>query len=187
MINIQNHAELIEKGEMLKKRINALIKNTCSQYFQSVIKKSDTITLKIQRTISYLSLKGVPISYIVSENKNIGFSNIKLFIPKEKIKMDFKIEKIFNVLYAKLSNKTPEIEVIVKNLTINRYDNLYVKVLYIHDFFEQVVLYEKIDYWLPQEELVFILPAISNEHEYMFYIMNESDKKILHQKIIKPE
>jgi len=176
--------ELIQKGEALKKRIKALIYNTCSQYFQLVIKQTDSTTFKIQKAISYLSLKGVPISYVISENKEIGFSNIKLFDSKNVSQYSFELGKNFKLLRVNVDSETQEVEIIIKNNTKNEFKNLSVKVITIQDYFEKDIFNQIIDFWLSEEELNFVLSIIPQINEYFLYIIDENNKeKLLSKKI----
>ncbi len=180
-----NAKYLIEKGEKIKKRIRMLIKNTCSQYFQSVIKKTDTTILKIQKAISYLSLKGVPVSYIVSNNKNIGFSNIKLFDQKTTHHPNSKNEIPFQISNINTIENSQEVEISVKNQTNKEFKDLLIKITSLYEFFEQVILYDKIELWFPEEEILFILPEMMMENEYILYLLEQNQKKVIFQKKIK--
>ncbi len=186
IIKTHKSNDLIEKGRKIQKRIRALIKNTCSQYFQSVIKKADTTILKIQKAISYLSLKGVPVNFIVSNNKEIGFSNIKLFEHQDSpMPPDLKREMPFQIKNINILDHSQEVEIIVMNKTMSEFNNLIIKITSLYEFFEQVIIYEIVENWLPDEKILFILPDISYDHEYILYIMEGSKHKIIFQKKIK--
>ncbi|MFX1273693.1 MAG: hypothetical protein ACFFBP_11450 [Promethearchaeota archaeon] len=185
MIKTQKSKELIERGDKIKKRISKLIKNICSQYFQSVIKKTDTTILKIQKAISYLSLKGVPISYIVSNDKKIGFSNIKLFDKPKVQDLYYKSENPFRINKINVINDRKEVEIIITNRTKDIFDKIIIKVSSLYEFFEQLILYDNIEKWLPGEEVLFILPDISQDHEYILYLIEEKRNKIIFQEKIK--
>ncbi|MFX1315730.1 MAG: hypothetical protein ACFE9T_07690 [Promethearchaeota archaeon] len=176
--------ELIRKGEALKKRIKILIYNTCSQYFQSVIRQTDSTTIKIQKAISYLSLKGVPINYIISKNRKLGFTNIKLFDSRDKSKYSFNRDKNFKILSINIIHETQEIEILFKNNTKNEFKNLSVKIISIQDYFEKEVFNQIIDFWLSEEELNFIFPIVPQINEYFLYIIDEVNKEKLFSKKI---
>lgn len=171
--------ELIQKGGALKKRIKALIYNTCSQYFQSVIRQTDSTTLKIQKAISYLSLKGVPISFIINENKGFGFSNIKLFDSRERSQYSFEVQKNFKLLSINFDSETQEVEIIIKNNTKKEFKNLSVKVISIQDYFEKEIFNQIIDVWFSEEELNFIFPVTPQINDYFLNITDEIYKKKL--------
>ncbi|MFX1497180.1 MAG: hypothetical protein ACFFBH_06620 [Promethearchaeota archaeon] len=183
-IKIHTTIPLLQIGDAIKKRIKVLIKNTCVQYFDSVIKKTDSTTFKLQKAISYLSLKGVPINYIVSEKGNLGFSNVKLFESKVLVNDKYKFEKNFKIISTDIDSDTQEVEILIKNLSINEFSNLYVKVISIQEFFESEVLREKIEKWLPEEELIIILPYVLTNFEYFFYIFDShSNQTLFKQKL----
>ncbi|MFX1409430.1 MAG: hypothetical protein ACFFA6_03700 [Promethearchaeota archaeon] len=184
VIKFPKKEELIQKGETLKKRIKALIYNTCSQYFQSVIRQTDSTTLKIQKAISYLSLKGVPISYIISKNKVLGFTNIKLFDSRDTSKYSFNRAKNFKILSININHETQEIEILFKNNTKNEFKNLSVKIISIQDYFEKEIFNQIIDFWLSEEELNFIFPIVPQINEYFLYIIDEVNKEKLFSKKI---
>ncbi|MFX0031830.1 MAG: hypothetical protein ACFE8E_02715 [Candidatus Hodarchaeota archaeon] len=170
---------LINIGEAIKKRIKVLIKNTCSQYFQSVIKRTDSTTFKLQKAISYLSLKGVPINYIFSEEDDLGFSNVKLFESKVLTNELYGFEKNFRILRTDMDKDTQEVEILIKNQSKNLFNNICAKVISIQEFFESEVLREKIEKWVPEEELIIVSPIYSTSHEYFLYIIDASSNQTL--------
>lgn len=170
---------LIQIGDTIKKRISVLIKNTCVQYFDAVIKKTDSTTFKLQKAISYLSLKGVPINYIVSEEGNLGFSNVKLFESKVLANDTYGIRNQFKILSTDIDPDTQEVEILIKNQTSKEFNNIYAKVISIQEFFEKEVLRENIEKWLPEEELIIILPNIISNFEYYFSIQDVSSNQTL--------
>ncbi len=176
--------ESINIGEAIKNRIKVLIKNTCCHYFQSVIKKTDATTFKLQKAISYLSLKGVPINYIVSENESFDFSNIKIFESKACVDDLSRFQKNFSIVRTKLDLRTHELEILLKNQSQNVYHHVEIRVMVIQDFFESEILHEEIDEWLSEEELIVILPEITTTNEYLLSIVNgDSKNTIFKQKI----
>ena len=168
--------ESIKLGEAVKIRLKALIKNTCCHYFQSVIKKTDATSFKLQKAISYLSLKGVPINYIVSENKDLDFSNIKIFESKAYMDELYQVQNNFSIVKTNLDLRTQELEILLKNQTKNAYYNVEIKVMAVKDFFESEILRETIDVWFSEEELIIILPEIAISNEYLLSITNGDSK-----------
>jgi hypothetical protein len=171
--------ESINIGEAIKNRIKVLIKNTCCHYFQSVIKKTDATTFKLQKAISYLSLKGVPINYIVSENESFDFSNIKIFESKACVDELYQFQKSFSIIRTNLDLRTQELEILLKNQSQNIYHNVEIRVIAIQDFFESEILHEEINEWLSEEELIVILPEVTTTHEYLLSILNGDSKSTL--------
>ncbi|MFX1236791.1 MAG: hypothetical protein ACFFAS_05110 [Promethearchaeota archaeon] len=183
VIKTQKTNELLEEGARIKKRMGALIKNTCSQYFQSVIKKTDTSTLKIQKTISYLSLKGVPVDHIANKEQKVGFSNIKFFENQTDQTSSPNQKTTFSITEKSFVEETQELEIITKNNTKNIHHDLHVKITSLTEFFEQVMLYDIIEDWLPEEELVFSIPKYSINQEYIFCLIDKQRKVLFQQKI----
>ena len=171
--------ESINIGEAIKNRIKALIKNTCCHYFQSVIKKTDATTFKLQKAISYLSLKGVPINYIASENEGFDFSNIKIFESKACVDELYRFQKNFSIIRTNLDLRTQELEILLKNQSQNIYHHVEIRVIAIQDFFESEILHEEIDEWFSEEELIIILPEINISREYLLSILNGDSKNTL--------
>lgn len=179
VIKTPRSRELIKLGEAIKSRIKILIKNTCCHYFQSVIKKTDSTTFKLQKAISYLSLKGVPINYIVSEQEGINFSNIKIFEAKTCADELYQSQKYFSIERTNFDLKTQELKVLLKNQTTKAYNNIEIKVVAIQDFFESEILHEIIDEWVSKEEIIIILPEITVTHEYLLSIIDGNSKHTL--------
>jgi hypothetical protein len=171
--------ESIKRGEAIRNRAKVLIKNTCCHYFQSVIKKTDATTFKLQKAISYLSLKGVPINYIVSENEDFDFSNIKIFESKACVDELYQFQNNFSIVRTNLDLRTQELEILLKNQTKTVYNQIEIKVMAIQNFFETEILHETIDEWLSEEELIIVLPEITISNEYLLSITNGHSKHTL--------
>ena len=179
VIKTSKSRESIKVGEAIKNRIKALIKNTCCHYFQSVIKKTDATSFKLQKAISYLSLKGVAINYIVSENEDLDFSNIKIFESKACVDELYRFQKNFTIERTNLDLRTQELEILIKNQTQNIYNQVEIRVMAIQNFFESEILHETIDKWFSEEELIIILPEITISNEYLLSITNADSKHTL--------
>ncbi len=175
--------QLLEEGQRIKKRMGALIKNSCSQYFKSVIQKTDTSTLKIQKAISYLSLRGVPIEHIAKKGDKVGFSSMKLFENKLKSITNPIQKNNFSITDKVLVEETQELEIITKNNTKDHYHALQVKITSLTEFFEQTILFDMIEEWLPEEELVFSVPKSTVNQEYIFCLLDKDRKAIFQQRI----
>ncbi len=173
--------ERIMKGSKIKVRIRELIDKVIREYFSSVIKKkSGSPSLKTQKAISYFSLKGFelsPHSRLKGENR---FSTIELFDP-EKQKLSGKFP--FSINNINLIENSQEIEIIVQNNTEEELTNISITITHVQEFFEKEVMNQKIDFWFPQEELLFVVPIIPHIDNYLFSI-NERDADGNHQKIL---
>lgn len=185
-INIVNPQikEIIKKGDNIKEDLRKLITQTCMEYFASVIKQKDPTSIKKQKAISFLSLKGIDIDYLVSNKDEITFSDIKLFNQIKKSNHLLNINsslEISNVSFLKESN---EVEVMVKNIKEKELNNILVKIAYIKDFFEREIFNHTIDCWFPKEDILFTLPIIPHENEYLFFtVENSHNEKHLSKKI----
>lgn len=179
MIKTTKSKESIKLGKALKNRVKALIKNTCCHHFQSVIKKTDATSFKLQKAISYLSLKGVPINYIISENENLDFSNVKIFESKACVDELYRFQNNFAIERTNLDLRTQELEILLKNQTQKRYNQVEIRVMAIQDFFESEILREVIDEWQSEEELIIVLPEITTSNEYILSITNGDSKSTL--------
>ena len=176
--------EIIIEGEKIKKRLENLISTTCGQYFSSVIKETDTNSLKQQKALSYLALKGVDVSHLVSGQKESAFSNIKLFDPFTRKKEALKLNVPFNISGIDIIGDSHELEIIVQNSTDEEIKDVIVKITHVKEFFEKEIMSQLVDEWFPQEELVFLSPITPQVNEYLFFIIdNETEKRLLSQKI----
>jgi len=177
--------DLITKGTKIKVFIRELIDKVVKEYFSSVVqKKSESPSLKTQRAISYFSLKGSDFSPLSSLKGRNGFSSIELFDPakqKPSTEVPLSISKI------NLIENSQEIEITIQNNTIEELKNISITITHVKEFFEKEVMNQEIDFWFPQEELVFVSPIIPHIEEYLVSIekqdSNGDHKKILNQRI----
>ncbi|MFX1258847.1 MAG: hypothetical protein ACFFAN_13380 [Promethearchaeota archaeon] len=176
--------QIIKKGDFLKKKLRDSIKNTCKEYFSSIVKQIDNKSIKLQKVISFLSIKGIDISHIVSNDQKAPFSNIRLFDLHNESKSSLEIKIPFEILNLEVSENNREIEILVKNKFKKDMNDFSVRVTFINELFEKEILNQKIDLWLSEEEILFIFPIISQINEYFFFITQESNKKkVLSKKI----
>jgi len=176
--------KIIQEGEVAKENIRNGIKNTCMDYFSSVIKQKDSTSIKKQKAISYLSLKGIDINYVVSNNEKVNFSDMKLFNQSAKSDHLFEIKKPFEISNICILKDTNELEIMVKNVKEDEFNNLLIKIAHIKDFFERQILDHSIDCWYPNEDILFTLPIIPSKNEYIFLtIENSHHTKYLTKKI----
>ncbi|MHA1273047.1 MAG: hypothetical protein ACTSVV_17370 [Promethearchaeota archaeon] len=178
--------ECIEKGTKIKVFLRELIEKTTKEYFNKVIKKNaDTDSIKKQKAISYLMLKGFDVSYINGGKGKDDFSSIKLFDPKEAQNELLKLKKPLSIINVNLIEDSQELEILVKNNTDNELKNVNVKITHVKEFFEKEIMNQIVDIWYPQEELLFISPIIPGINEYLFFVIEEENnkKKILSSKI----
>ncbi|TFG12773.1 MAG: hypothetical protein EU535_05820 [Promethearchaeota archaeon] len=176
--------KIIQEGDIVKEKIRNDIKNTCMDYFSSVIKQKDSNSIKKQKAISYLSLKGIDINYVISNNENINFSDMKLFDQSKKPDQIFEIKTPFEISSVCIIKETSELEIMVKNNKEIELNNLLVKIAHIKDYFERQILDHSIECWYPNEDILFTLPLLPEKNEYLFLTIENSHKtKYLSKKI----
>ncbi|TFG23225.1 MAG: hypothetical protein EU529_08165 [Promethearchaeota archaeon] len=149
--------ETIKIGEEVKQKLKNLIVNTCKDFFSSVIKEDSKNSIKLQKAISYFSLKGMDSKYYIFSDKRNSFSKIKVFEPK-------------------IGDNNNEFEIIVQNNSQKEYNNISIKIAYLKDFLETELMNYTIDKWFPEEELLFISPIIPNVNEYHLFIEHNKNQ-----------
>ncbi|MEJ2250914.1 MAG: hypothetical protein P8Y97_14835 [Candidatus Lokiarchaeota archaeon] len=174
--------ECIGKGEKIKEDITEMIKKTCKEYFSSVIQKEDSSSIKKQKAISFLALKGIDVSHIFPD-EDLSFSNIKIFDPTKK-DQDLVLKRPFKIGSINIMEDSQELEILVKNQTQKEYNNIRIKITHVREFFEKEIMNQTIDQWFPEEELLFISPIIPHIQEYLFFIIEKDNKEILLSKKI---
>lgn len=179
--------KIIEKGNKIKAELMDLIDKTSEHFFSNVIKQSDTTSIKMQKAISYLALKGIDVAHIAFKNYKDSFSTIKLFDPNVKPSMKLNTKNTFSINSINLMNDSQELEILVQNNTNKELTNLTIKITHVKEYFEKEVLNEFIDLWFPKEELLFISPTLPQINEYIFFILDENKKERLFSKRINLE
>lgn len=183
IIKTPKKKEIIRIGDEIKENMKNMIRNTCKEYFSSEIKEIDANSIKKQKAISFLSLKGIDISHI-SESIDSTFSNIKLFELSKITQRDIKIKKPFEILNLSITEDSNELEILARNGTDKEYNNIIIKISHVKDFFEKEIMNQKIEIWYPNEELLFISPVISHIQDYLFFLIEEeSNERLLVRKI----
>lgn len=170
--------EIINNGNLERNKLKNTITIFCKEYFSSVIKQKDATTIKLQKAISFLLLKGIDISYITSDIEKNNFSNIRLFDPEKKTPNLLQSKENFKILNQTIDADFGEFEILVKNQSSKDLINVYIKITYVKDFFEKEILSEKVEKWLSQEELMFITPIVPGILNYLFLVTEEDQKKI---------
>jgi len=172
----------IQEGEETKEEIMENIRKTCREYFSTVIKETDSSSMRKQKAISFLALKGIDVSHIMSEDSS--FSNIKIFDPTKKSGGEYSLELPFEIMDINIVQDSNELEILVKNNTQNNFENISVKITHVKEFFEKEIMNQNIDEWYPEEELLFISPIIPHIDEYLFFLIKEeNNEKLLTKKI----
>jgi hypothetical protein len=176
--------EIIKIGDEIKEDLRVLIEKISNQFFSNAIKESDTKSLKMQKAISYLALKGIDVSHISSEDYKNSFSSIKLFDPTKESKVDFTEKVFFSINEIFIMEDSQEFEIIAKNDSEKEFHNLLIKITNVKEYFEKEIMNEFIDIWFPGEQLVFISPIIPHVHEYLFFIIEANKNERIFSKRI---
>ncbi len=176
----------IIEGNKVKNNLKNLIVKTTDEYFSKVTKQVDALSIKQQKAISFLTIKGLDISHIIFNDAKTGFANIKLFDPNKKAE-NYDLKPPFAISDIYIIEDSKEIEIIVKNNMDYNMDNITIKISHIKEFFEKEIMNQKIDLWQEDEELLFVSPIIPHINEYLFFIVEETYKgnykKLLSKKI----
>ncbi len=166
--------KIIDKGDIIKERMKDIVLVTCKHYFSSVIKKNNIKSIKQQKALSYLSLKGIDFSYLANGMDNEEFSNVRLFDIKMKSEGDLLLRTPLAISNVKINDGSNELEIIVRNKTEKELNNVFVKITQLKEFFEREIMDHIIDKWFPKEELLFISPILPNINDYNLFIRDDN-------------
>ncbi|MHA2006113.1 MAG: hypothetical protein ACXABO_01670 [Promethearchaeota archaeon] len=176
--------ECITKGKKIKVFMRELIDNTVKKYFSKVIKKkADSPSIKTQKAISYFSLKGFEVSALSNLKEENKFLDFELFDPSKKLGSGFLTKLPLSITNINLIEISQEIEITVRNNTDKDLKDVSIVITHVKEFFEKGVMEEEIDFWFPNEELLFISPVVPHINEYLISI-NQRDGDGNNQKII---
>jgi hypothetical protein len=144
-------------------------------------------SIKQQKAISFLALKGFEVGHIVSDKGDGAFSNVKLFDSNKKTEDDLKVKEPFSIISINIIEDSQELEFLVKNNMSREMNNLSIKITHVKEYFEREIMNQIVDFWFPGEELLFISPIIPYIDEYLFFIVEENYKgtyqKLLSKKV----
>ncbi|MHA1914191.1 MAG: hypothetical protein ACW986_09770 [Promethearchaeota archaeon] len=180
--------ERITKGMKIKVFMRELIDNTIKTYFSNEFsKKTDSPSLKTQKAISYFSLKGFKLSDLSLHGGENGFSTVELFDSGKQPNSQITSEQLLALTNITLIEISQELEVTVKNNTNKELTNVSITITHLKEFFEKEVMEQEVDFWFPQEELLFVSPIVPHIDEYLFSVSLQdeegNDQKILSQRI----
>jgi len=153
IIKTQKIKEKIKIGEILKQRLKEMIKTTCRSFFTSAVKTTDTKSINLQKAISYLSLRGIDFG----KNGMTAKATNRALLTISQIIISVK----------------SEIEVIVQNTSNKEFNDINIRMVALKNFVEKEVMTHLIDFWYPEEELLFISPMIPEIKEYYLFIKDE--------------
>ena len=182
IIQTKKIKDLVKEGNMIKDNLYNVIEKISNNYFSRVIKTVDGSSIRQQKALSYLSLKGIDVVSI-GETTTGSFSGIQLFDKNGK-PTEYSFKNPFAIKKIQTIEDSSEIEIIVENVSEEDKNNLSVKITHIKEFFEKELLDQDIDIWFQGEELLFISPIMPKIHEYLFFIIDKTNsEKILTKKI----
>jgi len=176
----------IQEGTKIKLFLRQLVEEFTKAYFSKVLKKeADSDSIKKQKAISYLSLKGIEFSHLATNPGAQTFSDIKLFDPQKADDVVFAQKTPISISDINLIEDSQEIEILVRNNTNEEIQGISITISHVKEFFEKEVMSQDVDSWFPDEELLFISPIIPHINEYLFFIIKENNgkEKLLSRKI----
>ncbi len=176
--------KVIEEGSLEKAKLRELIEDINNHFFTDIIKQSDTRSIKMQKAIAYLALKGIDVAHIDTKDYKDSFSSIQLFDPSSISEPRYIKRGVFSIIKAEITDDSEEIEILVRNNNKNEMNNINIKITHVKEYFEKEVMNQHIDIWFPKEALLFISPIIPHINEYLFFIIEEkSGERLLSQRI----
>ena len=163
--------ERISKGTKTRVFMRELIDKTIKDYFSKAIeKRSESPSLKAQKAISYFSLKGFEFSPLSSLKGERSFLDVELFDPTKQGSEELVAQAPLSITNLNFIENSQEIEITVQNNTNEELKNITIIITHVKEFFEKEVMSQEVDFWFPQEELLFISPIVPHIDEYLFCI-----------------
>ena len=168
--------ERITEGKKTKLFMRESIDTTIKNYFSNAIqRKIESPSLKTQRAISYFALKGFDFSPLGNLKGDESFSNIELFDPTKQVTESISTTQPISIIKINFIETSQEIEITVQNNTDKELNNISITITYVREFFEKEVMNQQVEFWFPQEELLFISPIIPSIDEYLFSVNQHDD------------
>lgn len=168
--------ERISQGMKTKVFMRELIDKTIKDYFSKAIeKRAESPSLKTQKAISYFSLKGFEFSPLSSLKGEGGFTNVELFDSSKNATDNILPLSPLVITNLNFIENSQEIEITVQNNTDKDLTNMSVIITHVREYFEKEVMSQKVDFWFPQEELLFVTPIVPHIDEYLVTIKQEND------------
>ena len=168
--------ERISQGMKTKVFMRELIDKTIKDYFSKAIEtRAESPSFKTQKAISYFSLKGFEFSPLSSLKGEGGFTNIELFDSSKKATDSILPLSPLVITNLNFIENSQEIEITVQNNTDKDLTNMSVIITHVKEYFEKEVMSQKVDFWFPQEELLFVTPIVPHIDEYLVIIKQEDD------------
>jgi hypothetical protein len=180
--------ERISKGTKTKVFIRELIDKTIKRYFSTAIEqRSESPSLKTQKAISYFSLKGFEFSPLSNLKGQSDFSDVELFDTEKNNHQELTSKSTLSLISLNLIELSQEIEVTVQNNTDDELKDIVVTITHVKEYFEKEVMNQDVEFWFPQEELLFVSPIVPHIDEYFITIKKKDGEsnvqKLLTQRI----
>ena len=86
-------------------------------------------------------------------------------------------------MWTKDKQNSQEIEITVQNNTDKELKNISIIITHIKEYFEKEVMSQEVDFWFPQEELLFVSPIVHHIDEY-FVTIKKGVEAGTHEKIL---
>ncbi|MFX1500294.1 MAG: hypothetical protein ACFFDH_04935 [Promethearchaeota archaeon] len=174
--------ECISEGTKIKVFMRELIDKTIKDYFSKAIeKRAESPSLKEQKAISYFSLKGFEFSPLSNLKGDNSFLNVDLFETSNKLITPIGSKSILSITHLNFIENSQEIEITVQNNTEKDLTNMTITITHVKEFFEKVVMTQKVEFWFPHEELLFVSPIVPLINEYLISIKQEDDNGNSHK------
>jgi hypothetical protein len=163
--------ERIAKGNKIKVFMRELIDKEIRDYFSRVIeKRSESPSLKTQKAISYFSLKGFEFSPLSNLRGEGNFASVELFDSSIQKSEEIRTKSLFSIASINFIENSQEIEITVQNNSDKELKNLHITITHVKEYFEKEVMNQEVEFWFPQEELLFVSPIVPHIDEYLFSI-----------------
>ncbi len=176
--------ERISQGTKTKVFMRELIDKTIKDYFSKAIeRRSESPSFKTQKAISYFSLKGFEFSPLSSLKGESDFTNVELFDVKKQVSEELATKPTLLITNVNLIENSQELEIIVQNNTDEELKNINIIITHVKEYFEKEIMSQEVDFWFPQEELLFVSPIVPHIDEYLVCI-KKGDGKGNFQKIL---
>ncbi|MFW9987517.1 MAG: hypothetical protein ACFFC3_02590 [Candidatus Odinarchaeota archaeon] len=168
--------ERISEGKKIKIFMRELIDKSIKDYFSEAIeKKAQSPSIKTQKAISYFSIKGFEFSPLSNLKGTSGFTNIELFETSKKSGDPIGSESILSITHINFIENSQELEITIQNNTDKDLKNMSITIAHVKEFFEKVIMTQKVEFWFSQEELLFVSPIVPHINEYLVSIKQEDD------------
>ena len=174
----------IKKSYDIKRNINFDIHNTILKYFGDVVMESKSDSIKKQKAMSFLTLKGFYISSLKGF-KGAPYDDVNLFEKAASSKMLQGTFNPFKISEINFSKNSQELEVVIENNSEGNMNSMQVTISHIREFFEKEILNEIVDEWNPHEELLFVAPLYPHIDSYILNIYQKDKKLKIFTKLIE--